>query len=196
MDQAEVIRRPRPRPVRALIKAILHSFVKLFIVTGRTIRRYPLPSLIVMVVLVGSFFLLTSGALAFPINAGINQPLNVAGNTPAANPAAVESFLRGQREHNPVLMWDAMSDEHKAALEQRGLIQQAQQEMQQAVEKRRLEGVTFTDYRYIAGTSLNEGRSVHLYIVTLSVPSQQGTVNEQLPVTFTLDQAGKILSSK
>ena len=176
MEQAQPA--PRSNPFRSLVKGILFIVVKIIAVVMGFWRRYPLPALIVLVMMVGAGFALASGTLTMPW-------------TPAAAPVpearvAVEAYLAGQKEYNADLMWQAMDDELKKALQQRGQsVQLVQQEMAQL----RQAGVK-TTAQHVAGADLVDGRKVFLYIVTQS----QGQNVRQLPYTFTVNKAGKIVN--
>src|SRR5688500_7624043 len=117
MEQAQPL--PRSNPFRRLVKGILFVIVKSLSVLIGFWKRYPLPTLIVLVMVVGTGFALASGTLAMPW-------------TPAAAPVpearvAVEAYLAGQKDYNADLMWQAMDDELKRMLQQRGqTVQQLQ----------------------------------------------------------------------
>jgi hypothetical protein len=165
-------------PWRSLVKGILFVIVKVIAGILNFWRRYPLPALIVLVMLVGTGFALASGTLVLP-------------GTPAAAPVpearvAVEAYLAGQKDYNADLMWQAMDDELKQALQQRG---QTLQELQGQQQQRRQAGVKFAA-QHVGGADLNDGRKVFLYIVTVS----QGPNSQQMPYTFTVSRAGKIVN--
>lgn len=176
MEQAAPDR--RSNPLRALIKGILFVIVKIVAGFLGFWRRYPLPALILLVMIVGSVFALASGTLALP-------------GTPAAAPVpearvSVETYLAGQKDYNAQMMWEAMDDQLKQALQQRGQtldsLKQQQLQLRQAGVK--------TTAQHIAGVDLADGRKVFLYIVTQS----RGTESQQAPFTFTVSKAGKIVS--
>jgi hypothetical protein len=180
MQRAEAARR-RGNPVRAGVKAILHALIKVIVVLWRLWRRYPLPALIVLVMLLGSAFALASGAAPPPWRAvGAAAP-------PTAARAAIETYLKGQREYDAALMWEAMGDEMKAQLRQAGATFEAFQEQVQQV---RESGVRFGDARNAGGAPLDAGHSVHLYVVTVT----DGRQSRALPFLFRLNQANKIVS--
>lgn len=176
MERVQPVR--QSNPLRALIKFILFVIVKIMVVVLGFWRRYPLPALILLVMLIGSGFALASGALVLP-------------GTPAAAPVpeariAVETYLKGQKEYNADLMWQAMDDQLKQALQRNG---QTLEGLKQQQQERKQAGVTFSG-QYIAGTDLNDGRKVFLYIVTIS----QGSNSQQVPYTFTVSKTGKIIN--
>lgn len=168
----------RSNPLRAVVKALLYVIVRVLMVVFGFWRRYPLPALILLVMVIGSMFALTSGTLALP-------------GAPAAAPVedariAVESYLRGQKDFNADMMWGAMDEQLRSALQQRG---QSLQELQQQQLQRRQSGIKLT-HRFGAGADLSDGRKVFLYIVTVS----QGQQTQELPYTFTVNKAGKIVN--
>lgn len=172
-------------PIRALIKGILHVIVKTVIVTGRTIKRYPLPSLIVAVMLMGGIIALSAGAVSLPAF-GATTPVGgqaaAAGGATPGERATVENFLRAQQNLNAAGMLEAFSDEIRANPEARA-------NAQNMVDQMRVNGLRYTDHRYIASTQLDDGRTVALYIVTAT----DGQQAQQMPFTFTLDKAYKII---
>jgi hypothetical protein len=176
MEQVQPAR--QSNPLRALVKFILFVIVKILAVLLGFWRRYPLPALIVLVMAIGTLFALGSGTLALP-------------GTPAAAPVpearvAVETYIIGQKEYNADLMWQAMDDQLKAALQQRqGVTLDALKQQQQ---QRRQAGVKLSA-KHVAGTDLDDGRKVFLYIFTES----NGQATQQVPYTFTVNKAGKII---
>lgn len=175
-------------PVRALIKGILHFIVKTFILTGRAIKRFPIPALIVAVMLLGSIFALSNGTVQVPGLPGFGTTTPVGGQTAATGGAAtgeratVENFLKAQQELNATGMLEAFSDEIRANPEARA-------NAQSMVEQMRVNGLRYTNHRFIASTQLDDGRTVALYIVTAT----DGQRAQQMPFTFTLDKAYKII---
>jgi hypothetical protein len=167
----------------------LYIIVKIIVTVVSFWRRYPLPAIIVLVMIVGGVFALASGTLAIPWPSSVAA--SVSGG-PVEGRLAVETYLTGQQKFNAALMWEAMSDEFKAAMQQRG---QTQASIQQQMERAKSQGLAYNSFQYVGGTGLKDGRSVHLYVVSATVPTQQGTrSDQQVPYTFTLDTAGKILN--
>jgi hypothetical protein len=177
MEQVESTRY-RPSAVRIVVKAILFIIVKIFIGITSFWRRYPLPALTLLVMIVGSIFMLATGTIALP-------------GSPAAAPVedariSVEAYLRGQKDFNADMMWGAMDEQLKATLQQRG---QSLQELKQQQLQRQQSGIKLA-HHHVAGTDLSDGRKVFLYIVTVS----QGQQTQELPYTFTVNKAGKIVN--
>lgn len=187
MEQAAPPR--RYNPVRALIKGILHAVVKTVIVTGRTVKRYPLPALIVIIMFFGSMVALTSGMVALPAFGTMTlvEEKGTAGSGAAANTerATVENYLTGQKDYNATLMWEALSDDLRANMRQNG---QSAETFQQAMEQMKQRGLRYTDFKYVASAPLDDGRTVLLYIVSAT----DGQQSQQMPYTFTLNRARKI----
>jgi hypothetical protein len=166
---------------RIIIKMILHPLIKLIIVVWRLWRRHPLPALIVLMMLIGSYIALTSGTVTLPWQA------SAASSPPTGARTIVESYLVGQQQFNAAMMWEAMSDELKAQMRQNGTTFET---FQQQVQQRRDSGLQFTTFQYVGGTGLDAGHSVHLYVVTAS----DGRQSRRLPFTFTLNQVHKIVN--
>jgi hypothetical protein len=168
----------RRNPVRQVIKAVLHVIVKVIVLTRRAIKRFPLPSLILLMALVGTYIAIDSGTLALPW-----------GRTAAASsnePLAIQTFLRGQQEFNAALMWESISDELRTTLERNGTTAQV---MQQRMDTARKNGQQYTAHQYVAQHPLGNGNIVHFYMVTRA----QGDQIRQIPLAFTINPAGKIV---
>jgi hypothetical protein len=174
--------RPQFNPVRWIIKSILHFIVKSTILIFRGIKRYPLPALIVLIVVIGSLFFLSSLAASLTGGGSVTSA--------QGRPLAIETYLTGQKDFNAALMWEAMGDEIKSSA-QAGNVQTA---FKQRADKEKADGVRYTNHRYVGGTALDDGRSVHLYIVSLIHPASGSTQEQQLPFTFTLNRSGKIIN--
>jgi hypothetical protein len=170
----------RFNPIRWLIKSILHFFVKTTILITRGIKRYPLPALILIIVVVGSLFWLSSFVSSMPALGGATASAE-------GRPISIELYLKGQSEFDANLMWEAMSDELKTTMTQNGqTLESARQRMEQAKQR----GTRVTGFKYVGGTGLNDGRSVHLYVVSAT----NGQDVQQVPYTFTLNKVGKIIT--
>lgn len=170
---------PQASPVRRLIKRVLHVVIKAIILVTRAIKRYPIPALILLMALIGGYFALETMHVSLPF-LGLNAAASTGG------PRAADSFLRGQQEGNGSLIWNAVSDEMRADMQLQG---QSPETIQRQLDQRRQQGLQYTNFRYVGGTMLEDDRSVHLYIVT-GVERNQA---REVPFTFTLDSAGKIL---
>lgn len=167
----------RRNPVRQIIKAVLHVIVKAIVLTRRAIKRFPLPSLILLIGLLGAYFAIDSGTIRLPWS-----------STASANsgePVAIQTFLRGQQEFNAALMWESISDELRTTLERQG---ETPQTMQRKLDLERASGRQFTAHEYVAQRTLSNGNTVHFYMLTRA----QGDQVRQIPYLFTIDQAGKI----
>jgi len=173
MDGAETPR--RRSPLRRVLKAVLHAIVKAIILTRRAVLRYPIASLIALTMVVGSYFAVTSGLV----------PLTMLGMTAApvrdTRLAAIERYLEGQKKADVTMMWEAVSEEMRAD-------EEAFADTQRRVTMAKLNGINFVDQTYVGGTGLNDGGSVHLYIISIT----NGTQSGQFPLTFTLNESGKI----
>lgn len=174
MEQAAIL--PRRNPVRAAIKAVLHIIVKTIVLVRRAILRHPFVALMLLTMLIGGYFALETGLVVIP---GLGLPA-------AANdgrPPAIARYIDGQRNMDVTTMWEAMSDEMRTN-------QEAFSSTQQQLEYAKSNGIAFGEATYVGGSALENGRSVHLFVLALS----KGTQVTHIPYTFTLDQAGKILN--
>lgn len=165
----------RSSPWRAIVKGVLHVVVKVFILTTRAIKRHPIPTMILAVILAGSYFAVDSGAVTIP---GLGVPAATARDSRVAS---IEEYLDGQRNADVLKMMSAFSDENKA---DSALLERTQQQVTRA----KLHNIRFVDASYIGGTALMDGGSVHLYVVSIDDGAQTG----QIPFTFTLNAEGKI----
>lgn len=186
MEQATQVQ--RRSPLRSLIKAILHFFVKIVVLINRAIKRAPIVAMMLLVAVVGSLMWLGSNPVSIPL-LGISAP--AIETAPAGSPrVSVETYLTGQRQYEARMMWESMSDELKQAMAQRN---QSLEALQRQMEQAKRNGIKYTGFQYVGGTDLSNGRSVHLYIVSAAFPQQQGgDRSEEIPYTFTVDRSGKI----
>jgi len=95
--------------------------------------------------------------------------------------ARVFFFFRHQKKADVTMMWEAVSEEMRAD-------EEAFADTQRRVTMAKLNGINFVDQTYVGGTGLNDGGSVHLYIISIT----NGTQSGQFPLTFTLNESGKI----
>lgn len=169
-----VATRPRRNPIRRVIKAILHVIVKSVILTRRAILRYPIVALILGMMLVGGYLAIETGAIPL---AWLRAPAQ----TSDGRPSAISKYLDGQKNGNIELMWAALDDSLK---QDQDALATAERNLTYA----KLNGITFTDSTYVGGSTLNDGSSVHLIVVSMS----NGRRTVQTPWTFTLNATGKI----
>ena len=104
-------------------------------------------------------------------------------NSDGISPAPlVESYVEGQRVYDAQAMWNALSEELRSSF---GSVEG----LQRRIEQNRRQGSRVTESKYVAGSTLDDGRQVYLYVVSI----QQGDQIRQVPYTFTVNQGGKIL---
>lgn len=99
---------------------------------------------------------------------------------------AVETYIKGQREHDAELIWNSFSDSFKDELRQQGgsqtaLANQIQQEQQS--------GQRYVKFDYVGGVSTNSGGKF-FYLAQIESPNPQR--NGMLSYVFTVDGDGKI----
>lgn len=174
MEQTVVL--PRRNPLRTIIKAVLHVIVKAIILLRRAILRHPIATLILLTMLLGSYLAISTGVVSI---AWLGMPATVNDG----RPTAIAQYLDGQQKGDVTLMWEGLSDDIK---QDQDAFQSARQELEFA----KLNGISFTDSTYIGGSTLNDGTSVHLFVVSMS----NGNNIVQVPWTFRLNQAGKIIA--
>lgn len=163
--------------MRAIVKGVLHVIVKAVILTSRAIKRHPLPALILATMLIGAFFAVSSGLVALSW-LGINTATARSGPL-----AAIETYLDGQRQGDATRMWQSLSDELRAN-------EQSLPAAERQVEMAKLRDLHYNSFQYVGGSAIDDGNSVHLYIVSVS----SGAQTRQIPYTFTLNKAGKIVA--
>ena len=174
MEQAVVL--PRRNPLRAIIKAVLHVIVKTIILVRRAILRYPIVALILLTMLLGGYFAISTGLVSV---AWLGVPTTVNDG----RPEAIAKYLDGQQKGDVALMWEGLSDDIR---QNQNAFASARQELEFA----KLNGISFTDSTYVGGSTLNDGTSVHLFVVSMS----NGDNIVQVPWTFRLNQSGKIIA--
>ena len=164
-----------------IIKRILHRMI-------RGLVAHPIRGVgLVVLALAAAAALTWQGAQSAEpgLSLGIpNLPLRATGGAPGAT----ESYLKGNSTYNAELMWSALSEEAVARYRSRGgTLQSLQQQMEQAKQA----GVALEQINYVGGQSLDDGTSMHFYVVLTRGPRSRGEA-EYVPYTFTLDRAGKI----
>jgi hypothetical protein len=174
---------PRPSLGRWIVKGLLFVIVLVTFRLYSTIRRFPIVALMVVIAVLGTWMALASGVLALPRLGG--APVVSDGRL------AVETYLTGQQRLNSALMWEALSEDYRAAMQRAG---RSAADLQAQMERGKREGISYTGFQYVASTSLRDGRGVYLYIVTADVATPQGTSTQQNPYTFTVDRSGKIIN--
>ncbi len=172
MEQSAVL--PRRNALRRIIKPILHVLIKSIVLVRRAILRHPIVALILVMMLLGGYLAIQSGTLPLPRLGTAVQPGD-------GRPAAIASYLEGQKNGNIELMWEALDDSLKRD-------QDALATTERNITYAKLNGITFTDSTYVGGSALNDGSSVHLMVVSMS----NGSRTVQTPWTFTLNPTGKI----
>lgn len=172
MEQGAVL--PRRNPLRRIIKPILHVIIKSVVLVRRAILRHPIVALILVMVLLGSYLAVQAGTVPLPWLGASVPPGD-------GRPAAIATYLEGQKNGNIELMWEALDDSLKQD-------QDALATTQRNITFAKLNGITFTESTYVGGSALNDGSSVHLMVVSMS----NGSRTVQTPWTFTLNPTGKI----
>lgn len=179
----------RPSPLRGLVKGLLYLIVKPIVLLILAFRNHFLPAVIVTIAVVGSLFWLATNQVAVP---GVGK-LGM-GSEPAAvgSPRiAAEAYLTGSKEFAAQMIWDTYSDELKQRKQRNGETLEA---TQRSLNQMKQQGFKITGYKYVFGTTLDDGNSVHLYIVSMSVTTPQGEQSGQQPYTFTINPQGKIVN--
>jgi hypothetical protein len=163
-------------PFRLIAKFFLFIVVKITVLSLAFWRRYPLPALMAVVVVIGSGFAVATGSVTMPW-------------TPPPPPVpearvSVEAYLAGQKAYNAELMWQSMDDNLKKILSARGRTLDSFKKLQGGMREAGVKVAT----QHVAGTELADGSKVFFYIITLS----QGDNSQQVPQTFGVNKAGKI----
>ena len=168
-----------PLFVWLLLKVLLRKILLVLFLSLRTAFRYKVSSALIGLLLVALIW----------TNARSPAPRSVSamgsGEPSLAAPPAVESYIKGQGNFDANLMWKAMSERfQQRIMAQGGSIEGLQQQLDAA----RAQGRQFKDVKYIAGYRLNDGRTIHLYVIDMEV----GGELVQIPYLFTVDRGGKI----
>jgi hypothetical protein len=183
MEPTQVAR--RRSLARRLIKGLLFLIVKPTVVLVLFTRRHRFVSLCLAIILAGLLLGATGGSsvLALP---GLGSHA-----VPADRPIAVEAYLTGQQTYQARLMWEALGDDLKQAMLQRG---ESPEALQRRLDHEQRAGLRYDGYRYVGGAPLDDGRSVHLYVVSVTAAAPQGERSTRVPYTFVVDAAGKIIA--
>jgi hypothetical protein len=102
-------------------------------------------------------------------------------------PTATEDYLRGNRDYNADLVWNALDADAQTRLTSTGGTKDDLQQQMNAAKQR---GVQIAEMSYIGGKSLPDGTSMQFYLV--GVRQQSGANVDYQPYMFTLDRDGKI----
>ena len=123
--------------------------------------------------------LVLTGLLAWSWSSRVGASSPGAFLTPTSS---VQSYLDGRSHFDAPAMWDAMSEEYRSSY---GSVQG----LQQWLERIRRQGSRYIESKYVAGYALSDGRQVYLYVASV----EQGDQVQEVPYTFTVNQAGKIV---
>ena len=103
-----------------------------------------------------------------------------------AAPQSTENFLIAQATGNATLGWDSLALDYQKTLTAAG---HDKDYLQVSFARATAE---LRSYQYIAGTTIDDGTSIHFYVLTLA--DKNGKL-ERLPVNFTLDKNNKIIAA-
>lgn len=186
MEQAQVT--PGRSPIRGLVKGLLWLVVKPMVHLVIFWRRHTLIAFMLLMAIVGGLMYMSTNPVALPL---VSTSASSASGAPSSPRVAAEAYLTGQERFDAKMMWEAMSDDYRQAMTQRG---RSLETTQRQLEQWKQGGLSFSGYQYVGGATLKDGSSVHLYVISRTVPTNQGARVEQLPYTFTMDRSGKIIN--
>lgn len=102
-------------------------------------------------------------------------------------PNSTEDYLRGNRDYNADLVWNALDSDAQSRLSAQG---GSRDDLQQQMDAAKQKGIQIAETSYIGGKSLPDGTSMQFYLV--GVRQQSGAGVDYQPYMFTLDRDGKI----
>lgn len=102
-------------------------------------------------------------------------------------PESVQQYLEGQRNFDAEAMWDAFSEETKAAHLAEG---SSLSTFKRAIERMRESGLRYGDSHYIGGYRLENGLSYYFYVTEVRNDAGQSAQVYQI---FTVDKEGKVI---
>ena len=130
-------------------------------------------------------------ALIFVSTAKFSEPQGAsASQKTSAAPASTEQYFKGQQNFDSGLIWDSLSPDLIQKAELSGV---TKDDLQQQLDQAKDLGRQVEQIAYIGGYNLNDGKSMHFYVVTVR-SSATDTAPDQVFYVFTLDNQGKILS--
>ena len=163
------------------LRLLLRRFLYTLIVLGRPLR--PIAGfLVVVLALLGVI-----GWLSYQLWAPKPGESHDTRVSPLPPSSAVETYIQGQRTYNASLMWDALSNEAQANRLSQGA---SKETLRVRADNEKLQGLQYKNYDYIGGVKLPDGGRMYFYAVDLEFQSKRG----KLPMTFTADADGKVIS--
>ena len=97
----------------------------------------------------------------------------------------VVNYIKGQQNYNAELMWAAMSADLQASQLSGGA---SKQTLQVTVDKKKANGLSYSDYEYVGGVPSDSGGTMYFYAVAIQYQGQ----SLKLPMTITVNKDGKI----
>jgi hypothetical protein len=166
--------------------------------TGRIFRHiavrlahgvYGRRGLIVVGAIVLALYLLLPAINASPDLMSMSPIGGQSSNTYVASdgePASTVSYIRGQKEYDAHLVWDAYSERFRRDFQQRG---GGIEDLQRRLERSKQLGTRIEQAHYVGSYPIPNGKMA-FYVVAQSAGSRNGVA--YVPYTFTLDASGKI----
>jgi hypothetical protein len=166
---------------RTLIKWVLHVIVKTFIFIRHGFKYHTVPTLLVTMLAIGTFFYITDETAALPFVGARGGPIYY----PDGRPIAAEQYLLAKQNADAAKAWENYSESFKQRLIAQGLtVEQEQYNMTIA----RLSG-EYGGFEHAYSTELESGETLHVYF--LKFTSASGRTSD-IPYTFVIGTSGKI----
>lgn len=101
-------------------------------------------------------------------------------------PPATANYIRGLQTNDVRLVWDSLSEQVTREMQRRGGVDDLQRQLDRSQEL----GVRIDQIRYVGGSPIPNGRSLHFYVVGRTGRTRGDVA--YVPYVFTLDPQGKI----
>ena len=150
----------------------------------RTIRHFVLHPASLVGWLIG-LIVVIGVIVAFPFFAPSVPVLSTL--RPQSAPPSTEDYMRGNRDYNADLMWQALSSDAQTRLRDQG---GSPEDLQRQMDSAKQRGMKLEEVSYIGGRALPDGTSMQFYLV--GIRQQTRSDIDYQPYMFTLDRDGKI----
>ncbi len=176
---------PRPsswvvfrRGFRLLLRRLLYGLARI----GRVLKPYA--AFVVVVALLLGVISWMAFQLWMPATTS-DGPIADTRVSMLAPVSSVENYIKGQQNFNAELMWASLSPDSQAEQMRGGL---SKQTMQSRVDYKKGLGLRFSKYDYVGGVPMDGGGKMYFY----SVKVERGDQNATFPMTFVVDDEGKV----
>lgn len=192
----------RPSAFWRVLKWPLRKFFKLVYYVGSVARRHRLATVLTLAFLVAlggtgyglyyythptrAFVPFSSGQTAQTPASGSNAPFTIISQQPPTLPTSVIHWLHGHKVFDAHEMWNSLSPQAQANLEQQNITEQA---LQTQLDQEKAAGLTYDEYIYTGGFA-PPGGDANFTVQVIVIQNGQSTVRTWY---FVVDPNGQII---